>query len=198
MNHSVPAPYYDDLAAALGFAFGHMTAAVTNRRSAFHTPTLATVARDGAPSCRTVVLREFDGAARILRFHTDMRGRKWEELQREPRVAIHGYDAGLKLQLRFRGRAELHTEDEVARAAWDASRTMSRACYAQRAAPGSSVDDPYAALADAEDAETAYARFAVVRVHFDVMEWLYLAALGHRRAEFAWRGEAMTARWLAP
>lgn len=198
MNANVPPPYYDDLAAALGFASGQMTAAVSDRRSGFHTPTVATIGIDGAPSARTVVLRYFDRPSRTLGFHTDVRSRKWLELQRDPRLSLHGYDAGRKLQLRFRCKSVLHRGDAVTEAAWAASRAMSRACYAQGLAPGALIDSPAAALENPRTDVSAYENFAVVRAEFDCMEWLYLAAQGHRRAEFRWADNVLLAQWLAP
>ncbi|MDX2265477.1 MAG: pyridoxamine 5'-phosphate oxidase family protein [Hyphomicrobiales bacterium] len=199
MSSHVPPPYYNDLTAALGFAMGQMTAAVADRRSPFHTPCVATIGLDGAPALRTVVLRGFESGSRTLRFHTDVRSRKWTELRAEARVSVHGYDAGRKLQLRFRGAADLHSQDAIAEAAWAASRAMSRMCYAQAVAPGAAVETPDDAARDPLLDDAAFANFAVVVVRFTDMEWLYLAARGHRRAAFAWdEAGALQARWLGP
>ena len=101
---------------------------VTDRYSAFHLPTIATVASDGAPSLRTVVMREVDAERRILRFHTDNRSPKIQELIWEPRLALHAYDPSVQTQLRFAGCSSIHHLDDVARAAWEASAPMSRLC----------------------------------------------------------------------
>ncbi len=198
MHSNVPPPYYNDLNSALGYAFGLMGAALSDRRSGFHTPTIANIGLDGSPTARTVVLRHFDKAARVIGFHTDARSRKWLELKADARLAFHGYDAGRKLQLRFKCTSTLHHGDDIANAAWAASRSMSRACYAQAIAPGAAIADPSAALDNALPEEIAFENFAVVRARFDCMEWLYLAAQGHRRAEFKWAGDSVTATWLAP
>ncbi|NBR79124.1 MAG: pyridoxamine 5'-phosphate oxidase, partial [Alphaproteobacteria bacterium] len=52
-----------------------------DRRSAFHTPTVATIGLDGRPRLRTIVLRACDTANRSLRFHTDARSDKINELR---------------------------------------------------------------------------------------------------------------------
>ncbi|MBC8049613.1 MAG: pyridoxamine 5'-phosphate oxidase family protein [Chitinophagales bacterium] len=198
MQPNVPPPYYNDLSAALGYAFGQMAAALSDRRSGFHSPTVATLGLDGFPKARTVIIRHFDKAARTVGFHTDKRSRKWLELQRNPHLALHGYDAGRKLQLRFQCDATLHYGDEIAHSAWKASRVMSRACYAQALAPGAAMETPDAASANAIADSDAFENFAVVRAKFHCIEWLYLAAQGHRRAEFSWADDSLTARWLAP
>jgi hypothetical protein len=169
---------------------------VADRRSPFHTPTLATIGADGAPEIRTLVLRGFEPLARTLRLHTDARSGKVAELAREPRCALHFYDPGAKLQLRLAGHATVHGDDAVASAAWEASRDFSRMCYAIEPAPGSPVAEPPAAP---RDAEAGRGVFRVILLRFDRLEWLELAAAGHRRARFVWTGaDAPAASWLAP
>lgn len=170
-----------------------------DRRHPFHTPQVATVGEDGAPSVRTVVLRGVEPAARRLRFHTDRRSRKARELAAEPRLAIHAYHPAARIQLRLWGTATLHRDDAVAEAAWAATRPFSRACYRLAAAPGSPADDPQAALAVSGDGpEAGREAFLAVTVSVARMEFLHLAASGHRRALYDWSSGALEARWLVP
>jgi hypothetical protein len=83
----------DDLTEVLAEAFRLLARCVADRRSAFRTPTIATVGRDGAPRIRTTVLRRFEPAARRLTRHTDRRAAKLTDIAHEPRVAVHVYDA---------------------------------------------------------------------------------------------------------
>lgn len=65
---------------------------------------LATVAADGQPSARIVLLKGFhDGG---LCFYTSHDGRKGRELESEPRVAATFWWDRLERQVRFEGRAE--------------------------------------------------------------------------------------------
>lgn len=177
-------------------AFRRLARGVADRRSAFHTPTLATIGADGAPEARTLVLRGFDAATRTLRLHTDARSGKVADLAADPRCALHLYDPGAKLQLRIAGRAAVHGGDAVAEAAWAGSREFSRMCYAIEPAPGTPVAEPPAAP---RDAEAGQAVFRVILLRFDRLEWLELAAAGHRRARFAWDDAgALTSTWLVP
>ncbi|MCA3380140.1 MAG: pyridoxamine 5'-phosphate oxidase family protein, partial [Roseomonas sp.] len=139
-----------DITASLHEAFRLLADAVPNRRSPFHTPTLASLDDAGAPSLRTVVLRGFDAGSRRLRFHTDRRSDKARGMARDPRVMMHFYDAALHIQLRVVGQAALHLDDAVADAAWAASRSSSRMCYAAPDASGAIVPAPPAAPQDAE------------------------------------------------
>lgn len=195
MSTMPPRPAHaDDLEAARAQAFAQWARGVADRRSPFHTPTLATIGRDGAPRLRTLVLRGFDPAARRLRLHTDRRAEKFEEIAAEPRISLHGYDPGQRVQIRLEGIATLHTDDALAEAGWAASRDFSRMCYAIDPGPGMEVGTPLPAPLDAQAGRP---HFAVIQLEFHRMEWLWLAAEGHRRARFTW-GDTSTAAWLVP
>ena len=193
--------FYNDLDEILAESWRRLGRGVADRHSGFHHPTVASLGLDGRPRLRIVILRGADAGARQLRFHTDRRSEKVQELQRDPRIGLVFYDAAAKIQLRIDGKATLHTDDTVADAAWDASRLFSRQCYGILPGPGT----PLAAsgdfaLPDASDMGTAPGRanFCAVTVAVESLEWLYLAASGHRRARFSWEGGALTATWLTP
>lgn len=186
----------DDLGAVVASAFRLFARGVADRRSAFRTPSVATVGADGAPRVRTMVLRGFDAAARRLTLHTDRRGEKIGDIVRMPRVAVHVYDARAAIQIRLGATARLHVDDEVARAAWQRALPASLACYAVDPGPGRSVAAPPAAPVFSE---AGFANFAVLAVNFDSLEWLWLHHGGHRRAKFAWTADGgCGASWLVP
>lgn len=188
--------FYDDLEATRLEAWKLLTRGVADRRSAFHTPAIATTGLDGAPRVRTVVLRAADPTQRLLRFHTDARSGKIAELARDPRVGVHVYDARHKIQVRLEGRARIHpAASPRAQEAWDSSRPQSRACYAQVASPAAPLAAPHEG--DARTGDGAE-NFTAVEVDIHALEWLYLFHAGHRRARFTWSGEAWRGVWLAP
>jgi hypothetical protein len=185
-----------DIMASLQEAFRLLADAVPNRRSPFHTPTIASLDDTGAPSLRTVVLRGFDAEARALRFHTDRRSDKARGIARDPRVMMHFYDAALHVQMRVAGHAMLHLDDAAADAAWDGSQRSSRMCYAAPDAPSAIVPAPPAAP---KDSDIGRPHFAAVVISFHRLEWLWLAAAGHQRARFIWdEASNLTADWIAP
>lgn len=189
-----PRPAFaDDLAATLAEAFALLARGVADRRSPFHTPTLATIGLDGAPRARTLVLRGFDPAARTLRLHTDARSAKAQEVLADPRAALHAYDARAQVQIRLQGRVTLHRADALADAAWAGSRPFSRMCYAVEPGPGSPAALPPPAP---RDPEAGRAHFTTLLFAFDRLEWLWLDAAGHRRALFTFGPD--DAGWLVP
>lgn len=182
--------------------------AARDRRSAWHTPVLATVGLDGAPQARVLVLRGVDRPRRTLRLHTDARTAKVGEIRREPRVALLFYDAGARLQLRACGTARIERDGETAEAAWAATRMLGRRCYTAPQAPGSPAPGPVSGLPPelesreptAEESETGRANFSVLLAALDRLEFLQLAFAGHRRGAFRAGGEdgAWTRAWLIP
>jgi pyridoxine/pyridoxamine 5'-phosphate oxidase len=191
--------HYHDLDAVLATAWGCLAAGATNRRSGFHTANVASIRPDGWPSLRTVVLRRFKSDAREIAFHTDTRSRKFAEIAAHPQIAVHFYDAQKKIQMRLDCLARIDTANPASEAAWQASRPMSRACYAQGYAPGSRIENGGDATLEWLDEDAAFSNFAVVTARIEALDWLYLAAIGHRRALFRWDSSGTCEKsWLAP
>lgn len=177
--------------------YAQLATAVAERKSAWRTPTLATLGRDGRPRARTVVLRSVDAVGHRIGFHTDARSDKFFELRADPRAALHFYDAAAKKQIRIEGTATLHCQDALASAAWHAAGRSARRTYASEPAPGAPLVGPDDAVFAADDA-TAFERFAVAMLRIESLDWLYLRAAGHRRLQFVRAADALVPRWLAP
>ncbi len=200
--------HYNDLSAVLDTAWDMLEAGAASARTAFHTPVLSTVMGDGGPDARTVVLRAADRAERRLVCHTDVRSAKFEQIQSDARVAWLFYDPAAKVQLRVAAQAQVHVGDEMARARWEASRLSSRRCYLAEHAPGALSEHPTSGLPDGLDhtvpdapqSEAGWPNFAVIDSVVTSIEWLYLAAQGHRRAAFAWNpaSACFAGHWLVP
>ena len=192
--------FYDDLDGSLVEAWRLLEEGVTDRHSPCHTPSLGTLDAEGLPTVRTVVLRAVEQEARLLRFHTDLRSHKVAEITVQSRVALHAYHAGRKIQLRLTGQARVHHGDEAARDAWQASRSFSRLCYGVEPGPGAAIEAPWD-WCQGEDGSVeaeSFQNFGAVLVKVESLEWLYLAARGHRRALYDWRGGALRKSWLVP
>lgn len=193
--------FYDSLDLSLAQSWACLEDGVINRRSGFHTLVAATIGVDGAPRARTVVLREADRAGRIIRFHTDRRSPKFQELKHDPRISLHGYDAKQKVQLRVRGIASLHEEDAIADAAWASSRSFSRVCYGVQPGSGAAIDEggDYLLPSTDETIEAGRSHFSAVVIAVKSLEWLYLSHSGHRRALFDLTDPSnIKQTWLTP
>ena len=163
---------------------------VADRRSAARHPVLATVAPDGWPQARTIVLRAADAEAATLEIHTDKFSDKIVGLRDYPMAALHVWDAKLRLQIR--AQAEVFIIAGVdADAAWSKVPDPAREAYGTTPPPGTVIPD-----ALAYDTPGNRAAFAILHLRLVQLDLLHLGE-DHRRASFArdrdWRGQ-----WLAP
>lgn len=184
---------YDRLAA-------HLAAGVADPRHAFHWPAVVTIDGD-RPAVRTVVLRAFDASERTATFHCDVRSPKVGQLRRDSRVELHLYDNDARVQVLLTATAEVHAQDGLSRAEWEAATPGSRAAYAEPLAPGTvlTADALTAApppIGDAND--VAYANFTAVVCWVTRVELLELLPGGNRRLSLAWPGGVLTLTRLSP
>ena len=188
-------------------AFGLLERGAANRKDDFHTPALATINSDDAPEIRTVVLRKFARESLLLMCHVDLRSPKIAEIERNNRVSWLFYHDTEKLQLRARGQAEIHTDDDLAQAQWDNSQLFSRRCYCGDQ-PGTIKNEPSSGLPDflqdrepteIESEQLGRQNFAVLTTKIAEIDFYELNIRGHRRSLFIFsdNGELET-RWLTP
>ncbi len=189
----------DDLNRVMDRVWIHLRDGATNRRSGFHTPTLATVTMDGRPDVRTVVLRAASPTAGALRFHSDIRSPKISHLYENTACAMHFYSPQDKTQIRVQGEATIHTNDDIAENAWEGSTSFARRCYGQPAGPSSPLDDlDHLVGLDPLDEVTARGNFLAVCVMVKSIDWLWLDHGGHRRARWNLMDGSWHGTWLAP
>ncbi len=180
-------------------AWACMAAGAAPGRSRFSMVQVASIGEDGAPRARTVVIRAVDTEARTLAFNTDRRSPKVKELHADPRVTIIGYDMEAGQQVRIQGAARLHIGDSEAMAAWGGVQQHSRINYAGEFSPGDVLDDPRLADTRApDDPKIGFDKFCRVVVAAQTIDWLDLAADGHRRAVHVWTGSRWDSAWVAP
>lgn len=167
----------------------------TTRRTPFTLASLATVAPDGAPRSRSVILRAWDPGRDVLGLATDARSAKVREIGADPRVALVLWDDGAQVQVRLEGRAAVVADPAERRRRWDALGPHSRRGYATVAAPGSAVDG---APAQDEDEAAWFGRFAWVEVAVDRVDRLDLSTDPHDRVVAERRAGGWRARRVAP
>ncbi len=179
-----------------------VTGAVKSR-TPFHTPSIATL-HQGEVSLRTVVLRKTLPTERELRFHTDIRSPKWQELSQNPSISALFYDAIDRIQLRVKGKAVLHHTNEITAEAWQKTSLSSRKCYLTRFSPSSFSEESTSGLTDdiehenftLAESESGYSNFGIVSIHVQSIDWLWLNHAGHRRAFFDY--EKGSFQWMIP
>ena len=173
-----------------------LSEAVPNAKTLFHTPVVSTF-NNGDITSRVMVLREFDFEKKILRFHTDNRAAKIDNINKNSSATVVGYDPELKIQIKLQGKASVHVNDSITEKAWNESTARSKKCYSVK--DGSSKEIENAEEYDITDfeVEEGYKNFAVIIFKFHNLEFLYLKSSGHRRALHKWDSD-YSCSWLVP
>ncbi len=208
MNSSGTEPFLNDLDLSLAKAWALLADGRKNRNSPLHTPVIGSVDGQGSPSQRVMVLRSVDEQARTLRFNTDSRSAKANQIGDGTRICVLGYHAEAKVQLRMWGTGFIHRNGEAREAAWARATAFSKRCYLADPGPGSSIAEAGSGLPaelegqrpTEEQLVAAKENFAVLEFCMDKMEWLYLAHTGHRRAVFTWHEDdgQWDGEWIIP
>lgn len=180
MSHNI------DLSAIEADTWSALARACTGPRTPYSWFTLASVAGDGSPRQRTVVLRKVDKQAKTLTFFTDRRTPKVAELVERPMAACLFFDPETMIQLRFSGMVKLLTDGAIWQTYWESLSERGKTDYAVLSIPGTSRPDELV-----YDAELAKQNFAIVQIVCRSLDWLHLSRSGHQRAVFEW-GEGGT------
>ena len=195
--------YYEDFSEIIKKIWLMLDDAITNRSSQFRTPTFICGDQldfDG----RIVVLRKADENNNVVQYHSDIRSDKIEKLQANNNAALLFYDKELKIQVRLKVETIINHNNDVTKQSWEKTQHISRKCYLVDNGPGSETEIPTSGLKPEldnfdytkEQSEEGYRNFTVIQCEVKLIEWLYLAAKGHRRARFNLENNKNT--WLIP
>ena len=177
--------------------------AVINRSSQFRIPTFICGNQSDFDG-RIVVLRKSDQQNSLVQFHSDIRSDKIQKLKKNPNAAMLFYDKEEKIQVRLKVECTVNHNNNVTKESWSKTQHISRKCYLVDNGPGTESDIPTSGLKPEldnfeftmEQSEEGYKNFTVIQCKVKSIEWLYLAAKGHRRARFNLETNKDT--WLVP
>ena len=195
--------YYEDLAEIQNKYWSMLEDAVTNRSSPFRIPVFMCSNNDEIDG-RIVVLRKSDQQNNTIQFHSDIRSDKIEKLKKNPKAAMLFYDKEEKIQVRLKVQCTVNHENDITKKSWLKTGHISRKCYLVDSGPGTESDSPTSGLKPEldnfeftiEQSGEGYKNFTVIQCKIKSMEWLYLAAKGHRRARFDLFNKKES--WLVP
>ena len=184
-------PYYEDFVEIKKKIWSMLNNAVKDRGSPFRIPVFSCGNNDNIES-RIVVLRKSDENNNIVQFHSDIRSDKIEILKKNPKASFLFYDKELKIQVRLKVEAIINHNNDITKQSWEKTQHISRKCYLVDNGPGTISDEPTSGLKPEldnydytkEESEKGYKNFTVIQCKIKSIEWLYLAAKGHRRAKF--------------
>ena len=181
-----------------------LTEAVKDRSSEFRTP-IFICGNNKDLDGRVVVLRKTDQKNNFIQFHSDIRSSKIEKIKKNPNCSILFYGKKEKIQLRLKTECQVNFDNDITKESWKKTGHVSRKCYLVTNGPGTVSEKPTSGLNGKfdnfdftkEESEEGYKNFSVIRCRIKSIEWLYLAAKGHRRALINFEGSKKFT-WLVP
>ena len=184
----------------------NLTRGVKDRKHSFHTPVFSNIDNENSIESRVIVLRQFDSPNMVLNFHTDFRSPKVFSLQQNNNSLFVFYDHKLKIQLRIKTTSTINNQNKVTQEMWDQTKLFSRKCYLTEKAPSSSTNLPEDGIDQSlggreptlEESERGYKNFTVVQNQIQQIDWLYLAASGHRRLKIILKKQTPSFQWIIP
>ena len=196
--------YYEDFNEIEKKLWSLLIRAVNDRSSEFRTPVFICGDKDNLDG-RVVVLRQVDDKNNFIQFHSDIRSTKIDIIKKNSNCSLLFYGKKEKIQIRMKVKSELHYDDEVTKVSWDKTGHISRKCYLVTKGPGTKSEKPTSGLDNKfdnfdfskEESEKGYKNFCVIKCKIKSIEWLYLAAKGHRRALINLEGSKKFT-WLIP
>ena len=184
----------------------NLTRGVKDRKHTFHTPVFCNIDNENSIESRVVVLRQFDSPNMVLNFHTDFRSPKMLGLQQNNNSLFVFYDHKLKIQLRVKTTSTINNQNKVTEVMWEKTKLFSRKCYLTEKAPSSPTNLPEDGIDESlvgreptlEESEKGYKNFTVVQNQIKEIDWLYLAASGHRRLKIIIEKKIPSFQWIIP
>ena len=195
--------YYEDFKEIKKKIWSMLDNAVTNRSSTFRIPVFVCGDQKDFDG-RIVVLRKSDQSNSLLQFHSDIRSEKITKLKNNKNASMLFYDKEEKIQVRLKVECIINHNNEITKESWSKTGHISRKCYLVDNGPGTVSSVPTSGLKPEldnfeftmEQSEEGYKNFTVIQCKIISIEWLYLAAKGHRRAKFELDNNKE--HWLVP
>ena len=183
--------YYEDFKEIKKKIWSMLDDAITNRNSQFRIPVFVCGEQKDFDG-RIVVLRKSEQSNNLLQFHSDIRSDKISKLKNNKNASMLFYDKEEKIQVRLKIECTINHDNEITKDSWSKTGHVSRKCYLVDKGPGTESITPTSGLKPEldnfeftmEQSEEGYKNFTVIQCKIKSIEWLYLAAKGHRRARF--------------
>ena len=183
--------YYENFKQIKKKIWSMLDDAVTNRSSQFRIPVFICGDQKDFDG-RIVVLRKSDQSNNLVQFHSDIRSDKIPKLKNNKNASMLFYDKEEKIQVRLKVECTINHNNKITKESWLKTGHISRKCYLVENGPGTESIDPTSGLKPEldnfeftmEQSEEGYKNFTVIQCKIKTIEWLYLAAKGHRRARF--------------
>ena len=161
---------------------------VKNGKSSYHTFAFSSISGN-YPESRTVVLRGLDLDILAIYFNADYRSPKIQELKDNHFCSALFYDQDRRIQLRFKCKATLHHQNDVASKVWEGTALQSRKCYMGPYSPSERLNEHHPNIPleylktdpEKEHSQEGYVNFAHIELKIIELDILELHYNGHIR-----------------
>jgi len=195
--------FYEDFIGIKTKIWSMLDNAIKDRSSQFRIPVFICGSQDDFDG-RIVVIRKSDQSRNLIQYHSDIRSNKIAKLKDNKNASMLFYDKEEKIQIRLKVECTINYDNEITKESWLKTGHISRKCYLVDNGPGTESPTPTSGLKPKldnfeftmEQSEEGYKNFTVIQCKIKSMEWLYLAAKGHRRAMFDLKNNKEC--WLIP
>ncbi len=177
------------------------------KKNGFRTMCVGTIGKNSESMLRVVVNRKVDELNKKIFFHTDVRSRKFFDLQNDNRVSLLFYDARQSIQIAIKAKVIIHTNNHISLDRWKATSPQARLGYMTIDAPNTKsetttlgYDERFATIKPTEiESDLFKENFAVIECQAHEVEFLYLNYLGNRKANFYYKeGVLIESFWAVP
>lgn len=166
-----------------------LVSSLKHKKHPFRYFALTTLASDGSPHSRTVVLRDFNPEVMTLKIYTDSRSTKVKELKNDSRAELLFYDSNQLLQLVLRVQLVM---TEVSDEFFDQLPAQSKKDYTGLDLPGTTIKGP-----DQVQYNFERPHFTILGFQILQLEYLKLKRPNHIRALFQSK-DNWSGKFIAP
>lgn len=187
----------------LQLCWQELQSAASDRKHPMRQLSLATIGLDHSIEQRTVILRQVEASQVSILSYTDVRAGKVSELKQNPAIHYLAWHPELRLQIRLKGKASLHHDDEIQRSAWQQLDYFGRMLYSASLPPAKVIKAPQLGV-DAYthppevDTEAWRENFVVIKAQITQLECLVLGREKQLRASYTYGPKQLDATWLVP
>lgn len=157
----------------------------------FRYTNLGTIGETG-PEVRTVVVRSISKELEFYIF-TDYRSEKVAELQTNSSAMLHFYHSGKRVQIRIKGHAEIHHQNELSQKNWPQVQGEAKKAYSSTLAPSTPIQEFKEAFDWTESGDDH--QFTVLKFIPESIEVLQLNGANHLKISYSknnsWAGQRL-------
>ena len=189
----------NDIHLALNYTLSKLEKSIHERNNNLNILSLATIDLEQKPQVRKIVLREFNQRTLRVRFHTDKRSQKFNEIKKNNNISLLGYDFDDRFQIRIEAKADTSLPKKDLKDIWNNMNSNSKECYSIKNFPGENIKslDHILYYEDSYKMKS-FNNFIAIESKIETLDLLFLHHKGHIRAKFTNLNDNLIGNWVAP